>query len=542
MCRNSVRRALVVIICLLLAGPAAAQNVRRLTSTIPPASGSGTKVTVIAGQSIASAITAAGVGGVILLKAGTHRLTAAVTPLNDQVFIGERDSTGTRISRINGARILTGWIPDSGRWYVTGQTQAGTVSMDTNDCDQGTPQHPVSPSDRYARCLYPEQLYFNCSVVATCTMKHHELTLGATGAGEWFFDYAADRIYVGDDPTTHFVETSVLDHPFAGSATGVTVRGLVFEQFANPNNTGALENRGANWMIDDNEFRWNHGAGVGVAVATGTVRVRGNYLHHNCNYAIIGGGGEGITVDGNEMAYNNVLPQSNDWETGPCGMWSFWGAGATKFVHTLGLIFKGNFSHHNNGPGFWADIENRLGIVEFNRFEDNRRSGVFWEISCAAVIRYNWMLRNGAGGDFPGGLTGGGIEVNTSADVEVHNNYLEGNAHGITAYDSDRSGGTVAGNCATAGVVWKVANLNVHDNFVISPAAGAGYGMSGIWDFGNGTDAWAAPQNNHFELNIYTLGTGMSTATFFNWSPGYITDSAWQTTYGHDDAGTISRP
>jgi len=539
---------MVVILGLLLAGPAAAQNVRRLTSTVPPASGGGAKVTVIAGQSIASAITAAGAGGVILLKAGTHRLdgVGAVTPLNDQVFIGERDSDGVRRSRINGARILTGWIPDSGRWYVTGQTQAGTVATDALDCDLGTPQHPVSPSDRYARCWYPEQLYFNCGSAATCTMKHHETALANVGAGEWFFDYAADRIYVGDDPTTHFVETSVVGNPFAGSATGVTVRGLVFEMFANTSQTGAVENRGANWLIDDNEIRWNHGAGVGVATATGTVRVRNNYIHHNCNYAIVGGGGEGITVDGNELAYNNVLPQSNDWETAPCGFYSFWGGGATKFVHTLGMVFKGNYSHHNNGPGAWFDIENRLGIVEFNRLEYNRRSGLFWELSCDVVIRYNWMIGNATGGDYPGGTTGAGIEVNTSANVEIHNNYVDSNFNGIIAYDDLRSGGTIAdpgtGNCKTAGLVWKVAGLNVHDNFVISPSAGAGYGMTGVWDSGHGTDAFDGAQNNHFELNFYTLGTGMSTATFFNWSPGYITDSAWQTTYGHDDAGTISRP
>jgi len=525
---------LAVLACLLSATPSAAQNVRRLTSTIPPASGGGTTVRVIPGQSISAAITAAGVGGVVLLKAGTHRIAdiGSLTPLNNQVILGERDATGTRVSRLNGSRILTNWIADSGRWYVTGQTQAGTVSTDPNDCDMGTPENPVT-AGRYDRCIYPEQLYFGCNAVATCTMKHHETSLMATGAGEWFFDYAADRIYVGDDPTSAFVETAVLDHPFTGTATGVTIRGLVIEMFATRNNEGTVETEGADWLIDDNEIRWNHGAGVYVGTTSGMARARGNYIHHNCNYAIIGAGAN-ILVDQNELAYNNILPQSTDWED-TCGFWSFWGAGATKFVHTLGLIFHKNYSHHNNGPGFWADIENRLGIVEYNRFEYNRRSGIFWEISCAAVIRYNGAINNGLGGDFPGIMTGTGIEVNTSRDVEVHGNVAVGNiGGGISGYDDGvRNGGSEAGGpCILAGFTWQLVNLNVHDNIIESCINSAGLGLTGVIDTNTG-DSSNAFTTATFEGNSYILGTATN---YFMWSAGEIAQAAW-TAVGHDTPG-----
>jgi len=525
------RSSLLFVLCLLFAAPAAAQNVRRVTSTIPPPSGAGAVVTVIAGQSIASAITAAGAGGVILLKAGTHRVTSALTPLNNQVFIGEKDSDGTRRSRLNGSRILTGWIADSGRWYVTGQTQAGTLGVDM-DCDDGTPEHPIA-AGRFDRCVNPEQLYFNCSTVATCTMKHHETSLAATGAGEWFFDYAADRIYVGDDPTSAFVETAVTQLPFTGSASGVTVRGLVVEMFASVSQDGTIYAKD-NWLVDDNEIRWNHGAGIRMSTLVGA-RVRNNYIHHNCNYAITGEG-LNLVVDGNEFAYNNVLPQSNDWETAPCGFWSFWGAGGTKFVHTLDLLVRDNYSHHNNGPGVWFDIENRRGIIRNNVLESNRRAGIFWEISCSAAIHNNWAIGNGTGLDFPGIGTGAGIEINTSADVLVYDNVITGNAYGITGTDDIRNGGNEAGGqCQLDGVVWKLANLYVHDNIITSCGSSAGVYWTGVTDSGHGTDAFSGAQNNDFEDNVYTLGAGTN---YFNWASGNIATAAW-TALGHDDSGSF---
>jgi parallel beta-helix repeat protein len=42
----------------------------------------------------------------------------------------------------------------------------------------------------------------------------------------------------------------------------------------------------------------------------------------------------------NEIAYNNTVFGD-----------PFWGAGGSKWVYANGLIVRGNFSHHNIGPG-----------------------------------------------------------------------------------------------------------------------------------------------------------------------------------------------
>ena len=132
-------------------------------------------------------------------------------------------------------------------------------------------------------------------------------------------------------------------------------------------------------------------------------------------------------MQGNEIAFNNTAgfgpgPQSE--------------AGATKFVFTNRLVVRDNFSHHNHGPGLWTDIDNNDCLYEGNRVEDNDWRGIFHEISYACVIRNNVVRNNGH--SFPAGtplfvLEGAGILVNSSADVEIYGNVVEGNRNGIGA-------------------------------------------------------------------------------------------------------------
>src|SRR4051794_7801149 len=44
---------------------------------------------------------------------------------------------------------------------------------------------------------------------------------GAVTAGTFYFDYAADRIYVGDDPSGHTLEAAAVPYAFNGTAQGV---------------------------------------------------------------------------------------------------------------------------------------------------------------------------------------------------------------------------------------------------------------------------------------------------------------------------------
>ena len=100
----------------------------------------------------------------------------------------------------------------------------------------------------------------------------------------------------------------------------------------------------------------------------------------------IGGTGNGALIENNEVSFSNN-PQKIEYG---------WAAGGTKFHGTQNLVARGNFIHHNNGPGLWTDIDNIYVLFENNRVEDNSRAGIYHEVSYDAIIRNNTSARNGS--------------------------------------------------------------------------------------------------------------------------------------------------
>jgi parallel beta-helix repeat protein len=335
----------------------------------------------------------------------------------------------------------------------------------------------------------------------------HVGTLGEVGPGKWYFDYAGDRIYFADDPTGRVVETSVTQMGIEPTANNVTVSGLIVEKYATRAQHGAIsaENR-TGWVISNNEARSNHALGIQVGPSA---RVLNNNAHHNGQLGI-GGTGNDVLVEGNEIAYNNLAHFYAGWE-----------AGGTKFSETDRLTVRGNFAHHNDGPGLWTDTNNINTLYENNTIEDNTWMGILHEISYAAVIRNNTARRNGF--QFTAWIWGAGITVSSSANVEIYGNTIEGNAHGISATQQNRGSGAFG--------AYQVWNLYVHDN-VVSMAQG----MTGlVQDIGD-TSCFTS-RNNRFERNQYHLGPN---ASYFEWMNGPKNEFQWKS-YGLDVSGTFSR-
>jgi parallel beta-helix repeat protein len=441
-----------------------------------------------AGDNLQAKATAAGGGATLTLQPGIYRLQT-VTPLAGQTFQGQPGAI------MSGARLLTGWTQSGATWYVGGQTQQGT---------------PVGSCEAGYLCQEPDDVY-----------RDHVLlrrvgSAGAVTSGTFYFDYAADQIYVGDNPSGHTLEAAVTPYAFEGTGqgvgSGVTIRGLVIEKYATPAQMAAVGhgNTGANWVIRDNEIRFNHG--IGVRTGTG-VQIVHNNIHHNGEMGA-GGSGNNSLVEDNEIAYNNTAHYSYDWE-----------AGGTKFVQTTGLVARGNFAHHNRGPGLWWDGSNDGALIEGNRVEDNVADGIFWEISYGAVIRNNSISRNGFGRTYS--AEGAGILVNSSGGrgLEMYGNTLVGNKEGIIATQADRGSGSQG--------TYVVQNLNVHDNTVQLIAGG----NMGIVRYSGDTGLWTT-RNNHFERNIYSLQT--APAAPFLWAGSAQAEAQWRAS-GNDGTGTFNR-
>lgn len=416
-------------------------------------------------------------GTVFCLQPGVYR-NASVEPRANQKFIG----AGVVI--FTGARVLTNFVRDGNLWKIGGQTQQGQIHA--NDACKSN----------YPRCGYPEDLFFDNRLLL------HVASKADVAAGKWFFDYAADTIYLADDPTGHTVETSVTRNAFAApqrgnranspNIPGVTIENIIVEKYAVPAQMGAIGDQFASsgWTIRNCETRFNHGTGINLWHNSQAI---GNHAHHNGHNGI-SGSGDDILVQGNQINHNNTAGYNPGWE-----------GGAGKFSYTNRLIYRRNYVHDNYGFGAWTDIENRNALIEDNRVENNEGPGIMHEISYQATIRNNILRGNGRMGDY---VYSAEILISSSRDTEVYNNRI---TVGASSGQQDVLPNTrmgiiiLQGNRDCNGSPCQAVNNNIHDNTVTYLALqqtlerGAGISGSGIFSDGNA----AALSGNVFDRNIY---------------------------------------
>jgi hypothetical protein len=468
----------------------------RLTQPVD-ALGSATIVTLRPGANLQDSVAKYAGGTTFQLKAGVYRMQS-VTPKSGMSFIGE---AGTVLS---GARLLTSFTRSGSNWVASNQTQQGEVVAEIRASGRKNCM-AIAP-----RCAYPEELWINN------VRQRHVASLGAVTSGSWFFDYAANKIYFGQDPTGKTVETSVTPQAFKGAVSNVTIRGLVIEKYATPFTHGAISAGGAGWIIENNQVRYNHAIGIETSNRT---TARGNTVLRNLQLGM-GGTGDGALIENNEISFTNN-PQIIEYG---------WSAGGTKWHGTQNLVVRGNFIHHNKGPGLWTDIDNIFVLFENNRVEDNARAGIYHEVSYDAVIRNNISARNGS--EFSAselGLRGGGIAIRGSQNVEVYGNTLTNNRSGFDIVQSDPRTGKFG--------PFEVKNVYVHDNIVTIPKNLTGFAVN------TNDPAFYTSKNNRFVHNTYHLGS--QAKPFWWWKASAskqdsLTIAEWKAA-GQDKTGSFIR-
>lgn len=430
-------------------------------------------VTVGHGEDLAAVANAAPRNTTFCIS-GFHRSTGEIVPKDGQRFIG----VGGPV--LSGSRSLTSFAREGDFWVVSGQTQDYSMANETKIAEEPC-------MDGYEGCRFPEDVYVDDEFL------HQVLSLSDLESGKYFFDYDADRIYLADDPTGRKVEASVVRRAFANyrGADNVVVRGLVIEKFsAFAGQDGAVGAfHGANWLIEDNEIRLNHGSGITVG-GTDRLIIRSNYIHDNGCGGIMGPDADTILIEGNEIAFNNALKYQSH----------VWSCGGGKLVRTDGLTFRRNYSHDNDGFGFWTDGNNVNVVYEENTFEDNSMGGLMHEINDGTagptVIHDNVFRRNGFG--HPNRvMLGAAIIISASTYVEIVGNLLWGNAHGITLNYTFRD--------------LSDRDVTVHDIVVRDNVISLGYGDDPSSEvervgFYTSTVGAPAPERITFADNHYFLG------------------------------------
>ena len=256
-----------------------------------------------------------------------------------------------------------------------------------------------------------------------------------------------------------------LKSAFSGGATNVTLDSLTVQQYATGRQGGAIhpDRSASGWVVRNVSAVRNYWAGL---LAADGMKVLGGNYSDNDQLGIGGNGAAGVvldgldgdpaTFDGPELAGNQSLHESCDWESGGIK----WSVGR--------ITIRNAHVHDNDCRGLWADINARDALIEHNLIEDNREEGIFYEISQDAVIRHNRVYGNGHGGR--GWYWAGGITVASSFNVEVYGNRLSGNYNGITGTQQTRNDSTPPAHL--------LDDYNVHDNVIC--ATGAGRQATGV--------------------------------------------------------------
>lgn len=347
------------------------------------------------------------------IKAGLHRMQTILARDGD-TFTGELDANGNRLSIMRGSQILTGFSSGSDAngeyWMLSGQI-GDNFNPDLGTCEVGR------------NCHRAEDIYIDCLPLKQVT------SLSDMDQPDECYISGSD-VYIRTDPTNKLVEASVnkfaihakgaTNNSGLNAASNVTVKHLIVEQYATPAQHGAIhsglnnqvnvvERMGKNWLIENNEVRYNHGAGIFI-YSNGTMK--DNLIHHNGQIGMKGSG-VGVTIEGNQVYENG------DWSG---YKWS-WEGGGSKFSYTTNILITNNYVYGNFGPGLWTDIDNTGTTIENNICEYNLGAGIFHEISFDASISCNTLVGNqyslGQGRWY-----GGNIFISNSSEVEVYNNSI----------------------------------------------------------------------------------------------------------------------
>jgi parallel beta-helix repeat protein len=424
-------------------------------------------VSLPAGVDIQSAVNANPAGTTFNLAAGVYSMQQVQVKDGDS-FIGTLGALGVRQTILSGAQALQNFSQDAnGNWIAT--TTQITPGQQNGQCLSGY------------RCDYPEDL-----IIDNQALSQVENT-SSIGLGQFYFDYPNGTIYFkpfssGDNPNSHVVEYSRTRSAFLGSASNVTIRNLVVEKYAVPDQFGAIGDQypGSNWTIDNVEAFLNHGAGVNLGAGS---TLTNSYIHDNGQKGI-SGGGSNVTI------INNVLAHNVDYTHTDCS----WECGGGKFVAN-GIMFIGNSVHDNTGPGFWADVNSTNITIESSTFYNNSDAGIKIEISSGGTVRNN-VLKNDGAGCTSGWPWCSEILLQNSSGINVFGNVVVINAtggDGIAIISQNRADSTGA-HLAT--------NDHFYNNSVtLDPGS---YGFSGaVTDYNNATFWATQATTDSFDYDVY---------------------------------------
>lgn len=434
-------------------------------------------VSVRPGTSLQAAIDRRRSGTTFCIKRGVHRQATYVVAKDGDTFVGEPGAV------LNGSRLLTSFTRVGPLWVAS--LPSAVLGGGEGECAERSPN-----------CRYPNDVFVDDRPLRRADDLARLEPLG------FYIDDVSNKLYLAQNPAGHRVEMAVAGMAFKGwqtGVTGVTIRGLVIEKFANPAGIGAVNGR-PTWRVIENTIRLNHGIGVQDASV-----IRNNRIVKNGQLGVMVSFGSQVLIERNTIAANNYAGFDPSWEVG-----------GVKFVRSDHVILRRNRVVGNFGPGLWADGSDIHITYEKNVITGNSGPGILHEISYDAVIKGNVVSRNGFGS--AGWIDGAGILLNSSGNVKISGNVVSRNRDGIGITQTDRGSGPRGPHQA-------------QNNLVVGNVITMAHGHTGLVK-NVGDDSYYTTKRNVFDRNTYHLGCD---AQYFAWrDPSgrrdyvYMTRRQWQ--------------
>jgi parallel beta-helix repeat protein len=347
-------------------------------------------------------------GTTFCFASGLHRISEPIHPKADQVLASDDGAV------LTGSVRLTKWTASNAAWTTTGALPPAYPQ--TGQCED----------NKTNICYLREQVFYDGKHLTRVASRDK------VARGTFYADYAANAIYLGDPPAGHAVEMSSTPTAIEPGGNNVTVRGLTVEHFATPPQGGAVV-LGLGWHVYANEIRWNHAIGAMLQNADSAVLEK-NWIHDNGQLGI----GQYSTLKGTISA-NEVSDNNTD------GFWiADWESGGVKTTWSSGGSVTGNLIQDNRGIGLWSDAYDDSRTFSNNQIVDNAADGIRYEIGRNGVIVGNSVSGNGFGTGRGSGTSlwdGGGININTSSNVQVRDNVVANNVNGISIQSRTRGSG-----------------------------------------------------------------------------------------------------
>ncbi|MER7245411.1 right-handed parallel beta-helix repeat-containing protein [Kribbella sp. NPDC000426] len=347
-------------------------------------------------------------GTTFCFASGLHRISETIHPKADQVLASDDGAV------LTGSVRLTRWTLSNAAWVTTGALPPAYPQ--TGQCED----------NKTNICYLREQVFYDGKHLTRVASRDK------VAHGTFYADYAANAIYLGDVPAGHAVEMSSTPTAIEPGGNNVTVRGLTVEHFATPPQGGAVV-LGLGWHVYANELRWNHAIGAMLQNADSAVLEK-NWIHDNGQLGV----GQYSTLKGTISA-NQISGNNTD------GFWiADWESGGVKTTWSSGGSVTGNLIQDNRGIGLWSDAYDDSRTFSNNQIVDNAADGIRYEIGRNGVIAGNSISGNGFGTGRGSGTSlwdGGGININTSSNVQVRDNVVANNVNGISIQSRTRGSG-----------------------------------------------------------------------------------------------------